>query len=187
MAAHAHHATLELRLRSVDQLFNSMDPSPFLEKDLDPDAEQFIREWASEPHHGPRDLRILLHLEEPPAGGDAKTLVTEAIHHFFAYQARIERGIFRRLMRDGQVSLAIGVLFITVCLSAASVIPGREGDHFLRALSESLLVAGWVGMWRPIEIFLYDWWPVRRRVRVFDRLAHSAVDVRLKARPHHPA
>jgi hypothetical protein len=185
MAAHAHHANLELRLRSLDQLFNSMDPSPFLEKDLDPDAEQFIREWALEPHHRDRDLRIHLHLEQEPGEGDARTLASEAIQHFFAYQARIERGVFRTLMRDGQVSLAIGVLFITACLTAASLIPGQESNHFLRALSESLLVAGWVGMWRPIEIFLYDWWPVRRRIRVFDRLAHATIDVRSRPRPRH--
>jgi len=26
---------------------------------------------------------------------------------------------------------------------------------------ESLLVGGAVAPWRPLEIFLYDWWPIR--------------------------
>ncbi len=34
--------TIRLKLRDVHQLFNSMDPSPFIEKDLDDDAEEFI-------------------------------------------------------------------------------------------------------------------------------------------------
>jgi len=41
-----HH--IELSLRDVDQLFNTMDPSPFHERDLDPDCEEFIVSWARE-------------------------------------------------------------------------------------------------------------------------------------------
>ena len=41
---HAH--TIKLKLRDMSQLFNSMDPSPFIEKDLDDDAEEFIVSWA---------------------------------------------------------------------------------------------------------------------------------------------
>lgn len=33
---------IELRLRELAQLFNSLDPSPFIERDLDSDAEEFI-------------------------------------------------------------------------------------------------------------------------------------------------
>ena len=35
-------ARIQLRLRELAQLFNSMDPSPFLDRDLDADAEEFI-------------------------------------------------------------------------------------------------------------------------------------------------
>ena len=33
--------------------------------------------------------------------------------------------------------------------------------RFARMASESLLIGGWVAMWRPLEVFIYDWWPVR--------------------------
>jgi len=42
---------------------------------------------------------------------------------------------------------------------------------------ESLLIGGWVAMWRPLEIFLYDWWPIRAEVRLYDRLAAMPVRV----------
>ena len=41
---------LRLSVRSSEQLFNSFDPSPFYEKDLDADAEHFLESWASELH-----------------------------------------------------------------------------------------------------------------------------------------
>jgi hypothetical protein len=186
MAAHADHPTLELRLRSLDQLFNSMDPSPFLEKDLDTDAEAFIREWASEPRQRDGRLHIRIHLEQMPADRDARSVAGEAIRHFFAYQSQVERGVFRHFLHDGQMSLAIGLVFITVCLSVASLLPQPADNHFLPVLSESLLVAALVGMWRPIQMLLYDWWPIRRRIAVFERLAHATVDVRPRtaARAH---
>lgn len=48
-------------------------------------------------------------------------------------------------------------------------------------LRESLLIGGWVAMWRPLEIFLYDWWPIRADARLFDRLA--AMPVRIATHP----
>jgi hypothetical protein len=41
-----------------------------------------------------------------------------------------------------------------------------------------MLIAGWVAMWRPLQIFLYDWWPLRRRNRVFGKLSAMPVLVR---------
>jgi hypothetical protein len=38
---------IELKLSGLNQLFNSMDPSPFHERDLDHDAEEFIVSWAA--------------------------------------------------------------------------------------------------------------------------------------------
>lgn len=58
-------AVIELRLREVAQLFNSLDPSPFLERDLDVKAEEFIESWAAEiPSH--RELALRVHLATPP-------------------------------------------------------------------------------------------------------------------------
>jgi hypothetical protein len=45
-------------------------------------------------------------------------------------------------------------------------------------LRESLTIGGWVSMWRPLEVFLYDWWPIRNEARLSDRLAAMPVRVR---------
>jgi len=44
-----------------------------------------------------------------------------------------------------------------------------------------LTIGGSVALWRPIEIYLYDWWPSRRRARRFDRLGRMGVELRLRA------
>ncbi|WP_415176918.1 hypothetical protein [Porticoccus sp.] len=48
---------------------------------------------------------------------------------------------------------------------------------FAELLSEGLMIGGWVAMWRPMEIFLYRWWPIVRRRRTYIRLAEMPVTV----------
>jgi hypothetical protein len=53
-----------------------------------------------------------------------------------------------------------------------------HNTSFAAVLRESLFVGGWVAMWRPIEVFLYDWWPLLADARRFDRLAAMPVEFR---------
>jgi hypothetical protein len=45
-------------------------------------------------------------------------------------------------------------------------------------LKEGLLIVGWVAMWRPLEIFLYDWFPIYQRQQMFDKLSQIPIDIR---------
>src|SRR5215467_4826417 len=45
-------------------------------------------------------------------------------------------------------------------------------------IAEGTLIAGWVAMWRPLDTFLYDWWPIQRRGRILGKLAEMPVVVR---------
>ena len=47
-----------------------------------------------------------------------------------------------------------------------------------RRVSATFFILGWVANWRPIEIFLYDWWPLLQRRRLFQRLAAAQVAIR---------
>jgi len=82
-----HPHTISLKLRDMNQLFNSMDPSPFIEKDLDDDAEEFIVSWAQEfPPKAAIKLRI--YLDQWPAE-DPQELIRTAVHNHFAHRAKI--------------------------------------------------------------------------------------------------
>ena len=166
---------IRLRLRDISQLFNSMDPSPFIEKDLDDDAEEFIVSWAQEyPHEDP--LRLRIYLDQWPAE-DPKELIKTAVHHHFAYRARIADLEFKRLLKQGRTSLIIGTLFLSSCLLISNVLLGRDAGTWAAIARESLTIAGWVAMWRPMQIYLYDWWPLRKRGRVFQKLSRMPVEV----------
>jgi hypothetical protein len=53
-----------------------------------------------------------------------------------------------------------------------------KGSRIGEIVRESLTIGGWVSMWRPLEVFLYDWWPIRNEARLSDRLAAMPVRIR---------
>ena len=167
---------LALRVRELAQLFNSMDPTPFLNKDLDPAANDFIETWASEFASGSR-FHITIHLEQWPSDGDPTEILTGAIHNHFAYKAELTRSALNHLLRQGRVSMVIGIVFVTACLLAADAIE-KLGPHTGSSIArESLTIVGWVAMWRPLQIFLYDWWPLQRQIRLYQKLSSAHIQV----------
>ncbi len=161
----------------IEQLFNSMDPSPFHERDLDHDAEEFIVSWAQE---FPRkdSVSLLVHVNQLPGHGDIQQSVEAAVHHYFAYRAKINRLEFRHLLKEGRTSLIIGLTFLGVCLLTSEILLRQSTGTLSIVLRESLTIAGWVAMWRPMQIFLYEWWPLRRMGRLFEKLSRMHVEVR---------
>lgn len=167
---------LALRVREVAQLFNSMDPTPFLNKDLDPEANTFIESWAA---GYPPDSRfhITIHLELWPEDDDPTGMLTAAIHNHFSYKAERTHGALKQLLKLGRISLAIGIVFVSLCLLAANAI-GKLGDNAgYNIASESLTIVGWVAMWRPLQTFLYDWWPLQRQIHLYQRLGDAHIQV----------
>ena len=172
---------IEVRVAELRQLFNAMDPAPFRERDLDPRAEEFIVEWARE---SPRDaaLSLLVVLDRPSGGDDQTALLTQAVRQFFGARALASRRRLKRLFHLGRISLLIGVVLLAALIGVGELLarctgPGRFAD----ILQESLVIGGWVAMWRPLEVFLYDWWPIRGEARLHDRLATMPVSIRYPA------
>jgi hypothetical protein len=112
------------------------------------------------------------------AAGDAP-LLADAVREFYRSRAAASRQDLSRLFRTGRLSLLIGLAFFAAATAvgeALSALVTRESLAGL--LRESLVIGGWVALWRPLEIFLYDWWPVRAQARLYDRLALMQVSVR---------
>lgn len=174
MPAH-QPVSIELRLRELAQLFNSLDPSPFHDRDIDADAEEFIVSWARETPLAP-EFSLVLHLENKPTDERAAA-VEGAVQHYFAVRAAMKRREFRALMRRGRTSLIVGLVFLFACLGTSEIIATQTPGTFLSILREGLTIGGWVAMWRPLEIYLYDWWPLRDEYRMLSCLSRMRVRI----------
>ena len=170
---------IEININRLSQLFNSFDPSPFHERDLDKDAEEYIVSSAEEASHH-RPLALVIHLPSDQIPEPGRPDLTDAIHHYFAYRLEVERRRLRLLMHNGRTALAIGLTFLFSCVLLRELISSLGHGTLSDSLGEGLLIIGWVAMWRPLEIFLYDWVPVRRRCRTLATLSQIPVTVHAK-------
>lgn len=53
-------------------------------------------------------------------------------------------------------------------------------SSFMSIFRESVLIGGWVVMWRPMEVFLYERWPLQTLRARYLVLASMPVEVRLR-------
>lgn len=148
---------------------------PFHEKDLDAAAEEYLISAVRE--IGTHRSKLILHLPTESASQERDT-VALAIRHYFAYRARHTGEQLRLMLGRGLISCAIGLAFLFVCLSIRQLFASWGGTANAEILSEGLLILGWVAMWRPIEIFLYDWWPELGKRRLYNRIASMPIDTR---------
>jgi hypothetical protein len=167
---------IRVRVSELKQLFNAIDPSPFRERDLDPNAEEFITDWAKEASPS-ATFGLAVHLDRPVGLPYEAAELGAAVHEFVRHRAERWRRQLRELFRRGRTSLVIGLCTLGVSLATGDLIGRFFTDHIAAILKEGLLIGGWVAMWRPMEIFLYDWWPIRAQAALADRL--SVMPVRI--------
>ena len=164
---------------SVDVLFNAIDPSPLIDKDLDPRVEEFILSWARSAR---RDVPLALVIfVDRSAGSDEPISVPNAVRAYFTERSASTGRRLSQLFRIGRTSLVIGLVAVAAALAIGSIVEDvLEGRRFGPLIRESFSIGGWVAMWRPLEIFLYDWWPIQAERNLYNRLAAMPVRIQLK-------
>ncbi len=180
-----HFTLIEIRLATIDQLFNSLDASPFHQQDIDKEAEEYIVDSVLDL---PPDARLKLVIYLPPgalAEPRARS-AADSIRHFFSYGHESTLRKRRLHMREGRLALALGLTFLFACVMLRQVFFRNSGTLLGEVFSEGLLILGWVAIWRPMEMLLYDWWPITRRARTYQRLSEIEVEIRPNAAPAAP-
>ena len=168
---------IELRVTEPRQLFETLDPFPFRERDLDRNAEQYIVAWARE-LPATSAIRIVVHLPASHAHDQLASELNEAFARFFGNRATGVELDLKELFRVGRLSLGIGASVLIASMIAAQQIHYLLQPPLSRIVEESLVILGWVANWRTLEILLYEWWPLLRRRNLYRRLATAKVEVR---------
>ncbi|MCC6610526.1 MAG: hypothetical protein IT515_12755 [Burkholderiales bacterium] len=168
---------IEVQVGELGQMYDAMDPAPFRERDLDPKAEAFIVGAARElRREAPLALVVRVSRRAPMPGEVAA--FQQAVREHFAHGAATMRARLRQLFRTGRWALLIGLVFVAAANLIGDLLAEVVGQYqYGRFLHESIVIGAWVALWRPMEIFLYDWWPILGEARLFDRLSAMPVQV----------
>ena len=164
---------VDVRIASLDHLFDNRDPAPFRERDLDPALVEYLLGIGHDATARDR-FRIVFWLERTCQPG----VIESAYRAHFEYALdRLDRRR-RRARRAGQIALLFGAALIIVLMSlsqlAVQTVPGSLGA----ALREGLVISSWVVLWRPVELLIYDWIPVWDERRILRRLLAAPIEVR---------
>lgn len=170
----ADAVAVELRLDRVSRLYNSLDPAPFNEKELEAAADDYIVGSAED---AGRPIRLVIMLPGGELERPEARHIPVSIRHHFELRRDSERRRLRGTWRRGRMALLIGVVFLAACLAGRNLLLASTSAA-AHIVAEGLLIVGWVAMWGPLDIFLYGWWPIWSRYKLFDRLARLEVDVR---------
>jgi hypothetical protein len=163
---------IHISIRHLNELFEPLDPAPLRKRALGRSAESYLL-GSVRKHRQHEPLRLLVDLPES-LRANAKD-VTEGIHeHFRVAHVQGERR-FRRRIRTGGTTLGIGLAILVTSLVLKSLLAGFEGQ-LAQGLGEGLLILGWVAMWRPSEILLYEHWETHLGHTTLERLATAAVE-----------
>ena len=172
-------ATVSIRVRNLAQLFNSLDASPFWDRDLDVQAATFIEDEFRE-NAAATVWHLHVHASE---GGDLAADLQPALEHYYTRMANSIEVRLREQLRLGRLALLGGVGIFLIAMSARTVLT-RVASHGLSPLlDEGLIILAWLALWRPIETLVYGWVPLYRERRLYLRLAAIQVTVRME-QPH---
>jgi len=164
---------IEVKLEKIEQLFDKKDPSPFRVKDLEESVADYILTSAEE--LGAKRVGKLRILYGDPTTPNTK-LIKTSINNFFNYQYEISKRDIYKTLGIGLKSLFIGIICMLISLSIIFTFEDVEGLH-AKFISEGALLLAWVSMWKPFNLFLYEWWPLRDDMIIYKRLASVEVDI----------
>lgn len=171
---HPDTASVSIRVRDLAQMFNSFDPSPFWDRDLDQNAAAFIE---GEFRDRRRAERWVLHVHAHEGTASAADLQA-AVERYYERLLASSRMQLNEQTRIGEIALAAGLAVFAICITLQTTLRGLPP-----ALDQGLIVLAWVALWRPIETLAYGWVPLYSRRRLYKRLRRVHVTVRTDTQP----
>lgn len=171
---------IEVRVRSAQQLFDARDPAPFHERDLDDDFVEYIVSSAKELSLSSA-LKIVIYIEDREMRDLSKEVIREAIRDYFIYQSELRRTELAGFLKRAQLFFVIGLLILAACLGVAQSLTVPAPPGAIGILREGIVIFGWVSIWKPIELILFDWYPLFETLRFHKKLLATEIDIRFEA------
>ena len=167
-------AGIKLQLQNINELLR-LPVSFYIKSTLQTDAEEFIIEEAEAlPPKAAINIKVHLAFSEVKHKDD----IASAIHSHFRYRKEQSQKEYKRIFKYGWrilfIALALLAVIFTITEIAFYYMPDNKPVLFIH---ESFIILSWVALWRPLELLLYEWYPVKTEINLYFRLEHSNVQV----------
>jgi len=159
---------IDVNAVQVEDLYNDYDKSsPYIRRDLDQNLVDYLIDCAKEISPEPFIIRFTLH--QPP-DNNKQSRICRSVNAYFLYLAEIEQDKIMQMLRRSSILFSIGlaILFLSVSLNQAL---GLERSVITNVFAEGLTIAAWVSLWESLAIFLIEWLPHQKSIKLYRQLA----------------
>jgi hypothetical protein len=170
---------IEICLDDINHLFSAPETDYFAEKPvyysgLDTAVIE-IRKAGRRSEH-----RLVILLPAEKISPELHEAARRALAYYCAHKIEESRREVSLLRREGFEALQTGLVFMAVCLSVSLYVSKQIWipELIQTFVGQGLSVVAWVSMWKPIDIFLYQWWPHWQTRFVFDKIRKSELVIR---------
>lgn len=169
---------IEITIDSPYDLYDDKDPSPLKVRDLKPSIENYILTCIREI---PKNKKVRINFYFFKFGISDSEIVNlrKSVKEFFDYRSKVRFVDFKFTIRNGLKSVAIGLVFLFMCIFISNKFLNSPQTLVGRFFLEGLSVLGWVSLWNPVQIFLYEIWPIISNSKNLKRV--SKLDFNFKA------
>ena len=143
---------IDITVAHSRQLFDTRDPPPFRERDLDEDAVEYLLAAAEEIPRTPLAIAVTIS-DEPEPRMAADSIIEAVRRHFGREDDQIQHRLREHIRRD-EMSLVVGLTMLVAFLMLAELTRSLPSGPLREILREGLVITGWVAMWRPLEVLL---------------------------------
>lgn len=171
---------IEVRVKDAHRLFDQRDPAPFREKDLDENFVEYIYSSIRE-FSVATPIKIIIYIEEIEYPTVSQKAIREAIHSYFGYQIDLQTRNIKSYWKRAQLFLLIGLFILIICIISAQNISVQSTPNLFSVLREGLIIFGWISIWKPIEVILFDWYPPFEKLRYYKKLHLAEIDIHFAA------
>ena len=167
---------IEVTIGQPDELFDRLDPLPDISRHLDERVEQFIVHRAEEKRFD--RYALIVRCPDARLSADEVAALSDAIRRYFSHRTEEESAKLSSLISEGRRDLVIGLLFLFICGMLGLLVVRVSPPALGLFVEQGLLILGWVALWRPVDVFLYELRPLRLRRNILGAL--STMDVRVE-------
>ena len=170
---------IDIAAAKIADLYDDFDKhASYLKKELDLELVDYIIDSVREIGREPFLIQVSL---APPMDAAAVCRVQASLHNYFLYLRELEARDLRRLTRTSLILFVVGVAILTASVWINSR-PAIRDVVLGSVIAEGLTIAAWVSLWEALAMFLVNWAPHRRLIRMYERIAKA--DVRFQEVEH---
>jgi hypothetical protein len=168
---------IEIRFKSLTQVFDDDDPAPLPDRELSEFAEETILGYLDE-YRYKKPVTLAIRIPEKDLSGET-SLIPQAVKNHFSFRVPDLEHELILSRREGLYSFIIAIFnaIIAAIYITAYYQEYMEGSLIVLLVGGLVVILNWVTIWDTYEYFMYDYRNLWRKKRIYQKITRIPITV----------